>query len=359
MIRTVNRQREAMDGTCDRAPAVLAAPEWLTTGPPKTPEKAAFQAGAAFAMLDMALGSRPHASQGDPASQVPYDLLANTLALQAAAATSKLEGRLTSAADIRDAWRLTPPDADGVRHWGPDGDGLAFWRRAVKLRLVTGDWQAKLAALAGPRFEDEVTAWVDEASAAARRDGPMAAAVGVMKMVLFADDRAERIACLLADVVLAKALRWERPLPLSALHLQRSMLRDLQGQRNLRPGRRLRDLRGPDDGDRQQDRTPEIAIIAALIDSARSAYGLAVNLADRARALRAIAPKLRARSSDDAVALFLTEDAVSPSGMLSPVIRGTRTPMTGRAARRLCDRLVELGVVRELTGRSTFRLYGL
>ena len=215
-------------------------------------------------MLDIALGSR-----GDPASQVPYDLLANTLALQAAAATSRLEGRLTSAADIRDAWRLTPPDADGVRHWGPDGDGLAFWRRAVKLRLVTDDWQVKLAALAGPRFEDAVTAWVDEASAAARRDGPMAAAAGVMKTVLDADDRAERIACLLADVVLAKALRWERLLPLAALHLQRSMLRDLRGLRDLRPGRRLR---GPDDGDRQQDRTSEIAIMAALIDSARSAY---------------------------------------------------------------------------------------
>ena len=326
-------------------------PLWLNAGAPVTKQKAAFQAGATVTMLDIALGSR-----GDPASQVPYDLLANTLALQAAAATSKLEGRLTSAADIRDAWRLTPPDADGVRHWGPDGDGLAFWRRAVKLRLVTGDWQVKLAALAGPRFEDAVTAWVDEASAAARRDDPMAAAAGVMKTVLLADDRAERIACLLADVVLAKALRWERPLPLAALHLQRSMLRDLRGLRDLRPGCRLR---GPDDGDRQQDRASEIAIMAALIDSARSAYGLAVDLADRARALRAIAPKLRARSSDDAVALFLTEDAVSPSGMLSPVIRGTRTPMTGRAARRLCDRLVELGVVRELTGRSTFRLYGL
>nr|WP_268873933.1 DUF1403 family protein [Roseovarius atlanticus] len=44
--------------------------------------------------------------------------------------------------------------------------------------------------------------------------------------------------------------------------------------------------------------------------------------------------------------------------MLSPRIRGTTIPMTDRAAWRFCDRLVELGVARELTGRSTFRLYG-
>jgi len=33
--------------------------------------------------------------------------------------------------------------------------------------------------------------------------------------------------------------------------------------------------------------------------------------------------------------------------------------MSDRAARRLCDRSVDLGVVRELTGRDTFRLYGV
>ena len=78
----------------------------------------------------------------------------------------------------------------------------------------------------------------------------------------------------------------------------------------------------------------------------------------RAIKLQAIVPKLRAKGSDEALALFLSHDAVSPSGMLSPIIKGTSFAMTDRAALRLCDRLVDLGVVRELTGRATFRLYG-
>ena len=85
----------------------------------------------------------------------------------------------------------------------------------------------------------------------------------------------------------------------------------------------------------------------------------AADLGRRAEKLRVIAPKLRAKGSDEALDLFLSHDAVSPSGMLSPMIKSTSMPMTDRAARRLCDRLVDLGVVRELTGRPTFRLDGV
>ena len=49
--------------------------------------------------------------------------------------------------------------------------------------------------------------------------------------------------------------------------------------------------------------------------------------------------------------MFLACDAVAPKSLTS--LR------SDRAARRFCDRLVELGAVRELTGRDTFRLYGL
>ena len=64
-----------------------------------------------------------------------------------------------------------------------------------------------------------------------------------------------------------------------------------------------------------------------------------------------MAPKLRAKGAGEAVAKFLTCDAVAPSALTSL--------NSDRAARRFCDRLVELSVVRELTGRDTFRLYGV
>jgi hypothetical protein len=48
---------------------------------------------------------------------------------------------------------------------------------------------------------------------------------------------------------------------------------------------------------------------------------------------------------------LLNEDAVLPSAR--------RGAMSARGSRRLFDRLVALGGVRELTGRATFRLYGL
>jgi Protein of unknown function (DUF1403) len=65
--------------------------------------------------------------------------------------------------------------------------------------------------------------------------------------------------------------------------------------------------------------------------------------------LIAVAPRLRARGAGAVIETLLNEDAV-------PAAR--RGAISARGSRRLFDRLVALGGVRELTGRSTFRLYG-
>lgn len=297
-------------------------PSWVTSGHVETLETVAFRSGAALMVLDGLVS--------DPRHGVPVKLLANRLALKSATATSKLEGRLAREADIRDAWHLTPPGEAR----GPDGDLLAFWRDAARLRMGR---TVDTIDLIGPDLAGEVEGWLHVAQSRALTHGPLAGCISAMRAVLEADDRAERIACLLSDIVLARALNRPTILPLSAQGLTKAMLRDLvaEGQRS--------------------ELTVQRKILEAIEDTIR----LSRDLSSKAAALRAVAPKLRAKGSEAAVDLFLTEDAVAPSTMLSPRIRGTNIPMTDRAARRFCDRLVELGVARELTGRPTFRLYGV
>ncbi len=57
----------------------------------------------------------------------------------------------------------------------------------------------------------------------------MAAAVHLIETVLVTDNRAERVGCMLADMVLSKSLSWDRPLALTALHMTKPLCRDLAG----------------------------------------------------------------------------------------------------------------------------------
>lgn len=300
-------------------------PGWVTTARPETLETVTFRSGAALTVLDQLVS--------DPRYGVPVSLLANRQALCGAAATSKLEGRLAREADIRDAYHLTP--LGEAR--GPDGDLLAFWRGAAGLRLTGKDWHRGLEDRIGPNFADDVLGWIEAGADRSLNHGPVAGCVSVMRTVLEMDDRAERVACFLSDIVLARALNWKTILPVTALRLTKVMLRDLvtEGQGT------------------------ELKVQQRILESIEGTIRLSRDLSTRAAGLRSIAPKLRARGSEAAVALFLSEDAVAPATMLSPMIQGTTIPMTDRAARRFCDRLVELGVARELTGRPTFRLYGI
>ena len=138
--------------------------------------------------------------------------------------------------------------------------------------------------------------------------------------------RDQTAALVLADAALAQSLGWTHVLPFLALGLKRADLRKSDEELRLACHR---------------------AITTGVVEVARQAADLS-RLVVR---LRDVAPKLRAKGADKAVAMFLASDAVAPT-----VLASLRSD---RAARRFCDRLVELGAVRELTGRDTFRLYGV
>lgn len=276
-------------------------PSWVISARAETLEDVSFLSGAALSQLHVVLGHE----------EVPHALLRDRLALHAAEACIAFSGRSERAAELRDAVHLLRPgDLPG-----PAGETYLAWRCAVERPL-----SIKALGRAVPTLEQGViAAWLDTGQGA-----PVARAAMVLETVLTEAPRADVAALILADAALAQAVGWEHLMPLLAPGLKRAGLRK-QGD----------DLR--------------LACHRALISSAVEALRLAADLARRTAHLKAVAPKLRAKGAGDAVEMFLTRDAVAPSAL----------PLPDRAARRLCDRLVELGAVRELTGRDTFRLYGL
>ena len=298
-------------------------PAWIMNErAPETLENAGFTSGSALALLHVALN--------DPNIAVPTELLRNRLALRAAVRCLKIEGRSDDDGQVRDAFLLTKP-GDIM---GPGGDMLVLWSKASAVLLRNKGWQNRMISLLPEHIQTQALDLLDLIVEADTSGSPVARAAQALSLVLGEFPREEAVALLFADVALARALGWSHPVPLMALHMKRGQLNSNQDELLL-------------------------ACHGAIAKSAQDATRLVHDLARRAGHLRAIAPKLRARGSDEAVRLFLTEDAILPSSMLSPKIQGTNVKMTDRAARRFCDRLVELGVVREITGRSTFRLYGI
>ncbi|MBB5723522.1 hypothetical protein FHS72_003167 [Loktanella ponticola] len=303
----------------DDTQSIQLLPHWVTSSRSEAIETVAFASGAALAMLDVVLRN--------PRTTLPGALLRDRLALDAAAACLVLEGRNESPSDIRDAVCLARA-GDAL---GPAGEMFVAWRNVARINLSVGGWKARV----GKVLPASVAEVVSEFGAVAGT--PVRQASEILARVLRQFPREEAAALMLADVALARAIGWDRPAPLLAAHLVR------------------KDIRTIADGVGD----PVLCVHRAMVAACDGAIRCAADLERRVTEMQAVASKLRAKGSDEALALFLTHDAVSPSGMLNPMVKGTSVAMTDRAARRLCDRLVELGVVRELTGRPTFRLYGV
>jgi hypothetical protein len=294
------------DDSADRV-TLSPLPGWIMAVSTQTLEGAAFRSGAALAHLSLAAGQ----------ALVPQQLWRDRLALAAAGVCTGLSGRHEGGRALRDAVHLLRPGD----HPGPAGMVFQHWLRAVARPISVAHLGTALERVSAER----IALCLDAAGAT-----PVDRAAAVLEAVLTDAPRAETAALILADAVLSKAMGRDHLLPCLALALK------------------PRDLR-------LRDQDLRLACHRAVAAGAGQAVALAADLARRAARLREVAPKLRAKSADRAVDLFLSRDALAPAALA----REMPGSLSDRAARRLCERLVDLGAVRELTGRDTFRLYGV
>lgn len=244
---------------------------------------------------------------------VPQALWRDRLALRAAAHNTGIAGRKEDEKAIRDEVSLLRAG----EYPGPAGEIGLIWRRATQKPISRANF---LRAL--PSLSKDLLDVLDMVGPAA----PVTRAASVIAAVMAFGPRNNLVAAVLADAALSQALNWEFLLPILGCTMTGRELA-LQGQ----------DL--------------QAACHGAVLRFAKDAIPDAHEIARRARRLKEVAPKLRAKASGDVVNLFLRQDAVTPAML--------RALMSDRAARRICDRLVDLGAVRELSGRDSFRIYGL
>ena len=315
------------------AASAAAFPAWARPkNPPESDAEAAFLAGAALCRLDAIVRENP-----------PWaGVFRRRLAVAAASASVSRAGRTEDEAALRDAFHLTRPGADP----GPAGRTLIAWRELTARSI--GYWRPSFRAAAevlGVPHDEALDEAIDAAEACAgdNRPPPFAAAqvfaLARRALTQGAGRRSpggrggegELLAAWLADTVLARRLKWPLALPLLGALLFAGGGRRAAG-----------DVGGDAEG----------TIVFAHANGAARAVDLSAELGRRAQKLQNVAPKLRAKGAGAALQALLDEDSLSAASIIGGEI-------SERGARRLFDRLVSLGAIRELTGRATFRLYGL
>lgn len=286
---------------------------------------AAYLAGAALNTLDNLVRQ-----------DVPWaGVWRQRLALRSAAAAVQLTGRREDQSALRDSHYLRGAGDDP----GPSGHLLLAWRKlASRTTSCDVDFVRPVAEQQfGLHWDDALAEVVANAAdmLLSSRPAPVLAAE-LASAVYRARPDAELLAFWLADALLAQKLRWPVPVPLLMGQGASSVFKAGENRRHIRPG-------GEGWGR---------AVFLAYATAAAAACDLGADvLAPRAATLMNIAPKLRAKGAGDVVKLLLTDDAVPGSW--------SSAKLSARGARRLFDRLSELGAVREVSGRPTFRLYGL
>ncbi|MCV3211675.1 DUF1403 family protein [Mesorhizobium sp. YC-39] len=325
-----------LSGACS-AVSVGAVPIWLRRAIPgsqslagKDVEDVALAAGAAIGALD-AMIRRQERSAGTWRQR---------LALSAAAATARQAGRVEDESALRDAVLLTRPGDDV----GPAGRMLLAWRRLAAMPLERLLTEANIGAVLddlGLAHNDEgVSDLTDDLRQLVAGEGTVGMTTGAI-MLAEHHGFGRALGAWLADALLAQQLGWTHAVPLLGTEAPLGI--------NPRPPRRASTVVSATGIEGGSDLTK--SLLAAQARAALRAIDLSAELERRADRMLAVAPKLRAKAADAVVDKLLSDDAI----VASEKIAG----MSDRGLRRLFDRLVELGAVRELSGRPTFRIYGL
>ncbi len=297
----------------EKAQVCQSLPPWAQ--PPARPGAGAekFAAGAVLLALDRIVRADPDWLGTLRARQ----------ALRAAAASARLLRHREDDAGLRDAHHLTRPGDDP----GPAGKLYRLWRDfSTRPARLAGSSLAALAEALGVRAPAGA---FDGLTLGTENPDPVAAALEAADACVAALDagagEGDALAAMAADLVLARRLGWPRLLSvIGAAGVGR------RGTVAERYGKVLRE--------------------------ALTCHGQAIDLERRAARLIAAAATLRAKGAERGVAALLADDVVSAADLCRA---GSAQLGSDRAARRFLERLVELGALRELSRRPTFRLYGL
>jgi hypothetical protein len=313
------------------APSASTTPYWLprlpgwalSRGRDISESDAAFAAGIALKSLDDLIRANP-----------PWlGCWRDRLALKSAAVAAKMLGHSEDEHALRDAILLTAAGDDP----GPAGNLFLATRMLTRRSGTTGTpFVKELASLLGMKWDDNLASLPDMIDTAIQsgRAAPLAIAELVSAMTTIRPD-AEAMALGLAEAVLAHKLNWPRAVSLLLPERFGPAFRTIGGRGRVRPG---------------ESAYPK-AICLALADGVDAALRSAVEIDRRAARLLAVAPKVRTKGAEPVIRKLLNEDAIAAS---APGLKLSRW-----AANRLFERLESFEAVRELSGRSSFRIFGL